>query len=101
MRKLYADRLNARSAGGKTDFETGDLVRIYVPPNQDEIERRERKAKHLYCWRGPCEVIEVLKSASEDSARTSAACTASKNCASLEVGDVPASAAGTTAEPES
>ena len=64
MRKLYADRLNARSAGGKTEFDNGDLVRIYVPPGQDEIERRGRKAKHLYCWRGPCEVIEVLTSAS-------------------------------------
>ena len=39
-------------------------MRIYVPPGQDEIERRGRKAKHLYCWRGPCEVIEVLASAS-------------------------------------
>jgi hypothetical protein len=61
MRQLTADRLNKQKAMGKIVFEVGDNVLVYVPPNADEVKRRGRKAKHLYTWRGPCVVVEVLQ----------------------------------------
>ena len=34
-------------------YKPGDLVKLYAPPNQDQLQKRGRRRSHALCWRGP------------------------------------------------
>ena len=48
----------------KHTFKVGDLVKIYIPPTASEAERRGRKVKHCFWYRGPAKVVKVLSNTS-------------------------------------
>ena len=55
-KRQTANRLNA--VGYKRDYKKGAKVMIYMPPTAEEARRRQRKAKHLDFFRGPCTITE-------------------------------------------
>jgi hypothetical protein len=43
-----------------TPYERGDQVYFYRPPSQNEVIKRERKAKHLMHYRGPATITQSI-----------------------------------------
>jgi len=67
LAKNHADQRRAATARtlnkkgrSKVTFKKGDLVKVFLPPNQAEAKARNRKVKHLLSWRGPCRVVDLL-----------------------------------------
>ena len=54
-----ADLLNSNGRWKRT-YKLGDLVKIYIPPTAREAERRGRKAKHCFWYRGPAKIVKIL-----------------------------------------
>ena len=54
MRALQANRTRQRQ-----QFQVGDRVAFYIPPDKKTIDRTGRKAKHLMQYRGPAEITNV------------------------------------------
>ena len=53
-----AERLNM--SGHARTYQIGGHVKVLVPTTAEQIAATGRPAKHLFSWRGPCEIIEVL-----------------------------------------
>lgn len=44
----------------KKNWKIGDKVAFFIPPGQKEIERSEKRGKHLLQYRGPATLVEML-----------------------------------------
>ncbi len=49
----------ANQTRSKQTFKLGDKVLFFIPPDQKQVEREGRKAKHLMQYRGPAVIVKV------------------------------------------
>ncbi len=52
-------RLNKK--GSSKLFSIGQKVKVRVPPTQNQLLETGRRAKHITAWRGPCTILERLR----------------------------------------
>ena len=54
-----ANRLNANGTS-KINYELGDQVSFYLPPDDTTVKKMGKKRKHILQYCGPAEIVEVL-----------------------------------------
>ena len=54
-----AIRLNADGTS-KVDYDLGDQVSFFLPPNEEAARAMVKKKKHILQYSGPGEIIEIL-----------------------------------------
>jgi len=54
-----ANRLNANGTS-KINYEVGDRVSFYLPPDDKTVKQMGKKRKHILQYCGPAEIVEVL-----------------------------------------